>query len=204
MRWMVPARVLLLIAITVGCRSSSDNDTAPTTTTPPPALPSTELSTSSTSSPSATPSPSTTVSDPERCRSSQLRATLLPRQGAAGTSFLPIELRNVSGAACTLEGFAGVSLQNRGGQPVVADPARDPGLPPAATGARVRVQPGKSAQFVVAFNNIEPPDGAACPTVSKIAIIPPADTERLVVAVTELLAPCGEPRVGPVTPPQPS
>lgn len=133
-----------------------------------------------------------------------MRAALLPREGAAGTSFLPIELRNTSGTACTLVGYPGIALQDRGGRSVVADPAPDPDLPPAASGEPVLVEPAKSAQFLVAFGNIEPPDGGPCPTVSKLTIVLPEDTDRLVVAVTELLAPCGNARVGPITPPLPA
>lgn len=195
MRWTVPARVILMVAVAAGCSSSSDDAVAPTTVVVP-ASSTTEPPTSSTAA------PSTTAAGPGRCRTSQLQARLLPRQGAAGTSFLPIELRNVSRTACTLGGYAGVTLQNQGGASLTGDPARDPDLPPGATTAPVRVEPGRSAQFVLAFGNIEPPDGPPCPGVSRIAVTPPDETDPLVVAVTELLAPCGNERVGPITPPQ--
>ena len=203
MRWTVPARVVLMVAVAAGCSSSSDEAVTPGTVAVP-ASSTTEPSTSSTATPS-TATPSTTAAGPGRCRTSQLQARLLPRQGAAGTSFLPIELRNVSRSACTLGGYPGVTFQNQeSASPTGDPPARDPDLPPGATTNPVRVEPGRSAQFVVAFDNIEPPDGPPCPDVSRIAITPPDETDRLVVAVTELLAPCGNERVGPVTPPQPS
>lgn len=193
------ARVLLVAVLAAACSSSSEDAAGPSTTGAPPAPSTTELSTSTTSE-----VPPTTVGDPDRCRSSQLRASLLPREGAAGTSFVPIELRNASGTACTMAGYARVALQDRSGRPVVGDPASAPDLPPAATGDPVRLEPGKAAQVMVAFSNIEPPDGPPCPTVSKIAVIPPQETDPLVVGVAELMVPCGNERVGPVTPPQPS
>lgn len=52
-----------------------------------------------------------------RCHQSQLRAWLgIPGSGAAGSTFYELELSNISGQACTLYGYPGVSALTSGHQ----------------------------------------------------------------------------------------
>jgi uncharacterized protein DUF4232 len=60
---------------------------------------------------------------PARCTTAQLRVTIGPGQGAAGTAFFPLRFTNVSGRPCTLRGFPGVSSVTRRGGRRIGDPA---------------------------------------------------------------------------------
>jgi hypothetical protein len=66
-----------------------------------------------TPSPSAAATPASspsTPSGPGPCQSSALKVTLGQGGAAAGTTFYPIVFTNISGSACTLYGFPGVSF----------------------------------------------------------------------------------------------
>jgi Protein of unknown function (DUF4232) len=66
-----------------------------------------------TSSPAAVTSPTsspTTPAGPGPCQSSALKVTLGRAGAAAGTAYYPIVFTNISGSACTLYGFPGVSF----------------------------------------------------------------------------------------------
>jgi hypothetical protein len=102
-----PLALVLFAAIPVvaGCSGS------------PAARPTVKVTTKVTATPTATPtgtstgSPAATVAaGPQPCQSSALKVTLGSGNAAAGTTYYPILFTNVSGTACTLYGFPGVSF----------------------------------------------------------------------------------------------
>jgi hypothetical protein len=54
--------------------------------------------------------PSATPAGPQPCATSALRATIGSGQGAAGSSYYPIDFTNAGSASCTLYGYPGVSF----------------------------------------------------------------------------------------------
>jgi predicted small lipoprotein YifL len=71
-----------------------------------PASPSSSAPTSASSSASSSAGPSV----PPPCRTADLRVTLGPGEGAAGSTYYPVRLKNTSGHPCRTGGFGGVSL----------------------------------------------------------------------------------------------
>jgi hypothetical protein len=105
----VPARVMLGCAVIAGaallagCGSSGGAAAPPATVTvtasPNPA---TNPPTGTSGKPAATGAPA--------CATSAMSVKLGPGNGAAGSTYLPIEFTNSSGSACTLFGYPGVSF----------------------------------------------------------------------------------------------
>ncbi len=118
----------LLIA---GCGSSSGPAAAPTVTVTKTvtqtAAPSTHPSASS-SGQATSPSAS---GGPQPCATSALKVTTGAPNGAAGSSYYPIEFTNSSGASCTLYGYPGVSfVTGQGGSQIGPAASRNPTSPP--------------------------------------------------------------------------
>jgi hypothetical protein len=68
------------------------------------------------------------------CPAGSLHVTLDGRQagGAAGSTYYPVDFANVSGSACTMYGYPGVSFVTSGdgaGRQIGAAAQQDPGLP---------------------------------------------------------------------------
>jgi hypothetical protein len=94
--------------------------------------PGTRPSSSPASSPAASPRASTPVPVPAGCATSALRLGTGYQQGAAGTAFYDITFTNISGSACVLQGYPGVSLVSAGsdaGSQIGADAKRDAAAP---------------------------------------------------------------------------
>jgi hypothetical protein len=113
---------------------------------------------------------------PSRCHTTDLAVSLGPGNGAAGSTYYPLEFRNRSGQACTLFGWPGVSAY-AGGQ--VGDAAhRDVG--PEKT---VLLAPGARAsatlQVVDALNFAK----ATCRPVAvrRLRVFPPDETAAVQV-----------------------
>ncbi|MBV9379916.1 MAG: DUF4232 domain-containing protein [Streptosporangiaceae bacterium] len=68
---------------------------------------------------------------PRPCATTSLQVSMGPGQGAAGSTYIALDFKNISGAACTLYGYPGVALA--GGSPVRqigAAATRSRALPP--------------------------------------------------------------------------
>jgi predicted small lipoprotein YifL len=76
--------------------STSSSPSSPTSSAPP--------------SQSASASASSSPSVPAACRTADLRVSLGPGEGAAGSTYYPVRLKNTSGHPCRTGGFGGVSL----------------------------------------------------------------------------------------------
>jgi hypothetical protein len=102
------------------------------------ALPTGHASTGSSSQASSPASPG----GPQPCATSALKATIGSPEGAAGSSYYPIDFTNNATASCTLYGYPGVSfVTGPGGSQIGAAAARDattaPVLVTVAPGATV-------------------------------------------------------------------
>jgi Protein of unknown function (DUF4232) len=119
-----------LLMVLAGCGSKSDSTSGDTSG-------SSASGSSAAASPSDTSSSaSSSPSSPAPCRTSGLKATLGPGEGAAGSTFFALHLKNISGKPCRTGGFGGVSL--------VAGPQGSPIGAPAD-----RSQPGTVKQIVL-------------------------------------------------------
>jgi hypothetical protein len=85
---------------------------------------------------------------PGRCAASALRGSVQGSDGAAGTIWTTIGLRNSSGRTCTVKGIPGVRLLGAQGQPVTA-----PSKPEGPAGSPVVLRPGQAASFAFHFPN---------------------------------------------------
>jgi hypothetical protein len=100
----------------------------------------------------ATP-PSTTSSPggrtaPGRCAASALQGSVQGSDGAAGTIWTTIQLRNASARTCTVKGIPEVRLLGAQGQPVTA-----PSEPGGPGGSLVVLRPGQPARFAFSEPN---------------------------------------------------
>jgi Protein of unknown function (DUF4232) len=84
-----------------------------------------------------------------RCAASALASSVLGSDGAAGTIWTTVQLRNVSGRTCTVKGTPEVRLLGANGQPVTA-----PSRPDGPTGSLVVLRPGAAARFTFHEPNV--------------------------------------------------
>jgi hypothetical protein len=114
-----------------------------------------------------------------RCRSAQLRGRMLDSTGAAGTVLVSITLRNV-GAACWLQGYAGLRLANAHG--LLPTRVVHGGLAVLNQRPnRVVLGHGRFATLLVAYNHLTV--GHACPQSTRLLVRPPRQPGWVTVAV---------------------
>jgi Protein of unknown function (DUF4232) len=115
-----------------------------------------------------------------RCHTADLSGRLGFIQGAAGSRFGPLVLKNRSSHSCTLFGYIGGQLYDAAGQPMPTRIVRDHSRP-AHT---VTVAPGHSAFADLHWSAI--PSGAArsCPLPRTFAVTPPDERTQLRVRWT--------------------
>ena len=183
MRLPVTLAILAVAATISSACSSSHQPSAGSTTTatsstsvPPPSSP----STSTTASTVASSTTSTTgPSGPQACSSSQLSGSLASPNGAAGTTYYFLVLRNTGSTTCTLTGYPGVSfLTGQGGSQVGAAADRNPG-----TANRLQIPAGGSAKAELGITDATN-YGAACgiTNVGGLQVFPPNQTAAIFVA----------------------
>lgn len=172
---------LLVIATVTACSTSS------TSSTPRPAAPTPDeraaaVSPFTPSSQPATPVietprpvPSSSLREQGRCAASQLSLSVGPAQGAAGTDYQPMRLRNI-GAPCTLQGFPGVALLSSTGAPLGQPAGRN-----GSHGPTVRLATGQTAHASFGIANAGNYPAADCKSVqsTSVQVYPPGATTRL-------------------------
>jgi hypothetical protein len=84
----------------------------------------------------------------DRCHPSALQGSIQSSDGAAGTIWTTIQLRNASSRTCTVKGIPQVRLLGAQGQPVTA-----PSRPEGPAGSLVVLRPGRAASFVFHYPN---------------------------------------------------
>jgi hypothetical protein len=113
------------------------------------------------------------------CGTAELRGSLGPAEGAAGSVIAPLVLTNVGTRPCQLRGFPGVSY-------VAGDDGHQVGPAAAMSGPRggeVVLKPGAAAAAQLQMANVANFDAAVCkPTpVRGLRVYPPGDTTSLYV-----------------------
>lgn len=187
-RWIGAAAALASgVALLAACgtqpspQSSTATKTVTTTASPP----------SPPSSPSPSPSGGSS-SGPPGCATSDLHLGLGPKNGAAGSVFVPVQFTNQSGASCTLFGFPGVSFVTAVGGKQIGASANEEKTTPRRL---VTLAPGATAhallQVVVAQNF--PPAKCKLVTAHWLKVYPPGETHAAYLRYTA--ATCSNPDV---------
>lgn len=167
---------------TVAVGSSTSAPATPTvaSTSPSSAAPPTSTPTSaSTSSSSPRPVSTTTAAALRLCATSQLAASLGSGNGTAGTDYYGLNLRNVSSAACFVQGYPGVSFVAGADGHRVGNPAERV----AGSAPRVVLTPQRSAVATLAVVDAGN-YGTACQLTPVLGfrVYPPDQTAALYVA----------------------
>ena len=126
----------------------------------------------------------TAPSGPPPCATSALRVSVSASQGvAAGSSYYPIVFTNISGAACTLYGYPGVSFVAAAGGSQIGIPATEN---PAHPRQLITLAAGQAAhaelQVVNAGNY--PPANCGMVTAHWLRVYPPNQTAPLYASFT--------------------
>jgi hypothetical protein len=159
---MRPARIIAAVALATAVAATGSYLAVSTTAHPsaPSQPPATAPPVSST--PTGTPQPgtgpdlppSTTNQSgspaPSRCAASALRGSVQASDGAAGTIYTTIGLRNLSARACTVKGIPQVRLPNDEDQ---SQPLTAPSVPGGPAGSLVMLRPGGAARFTFSRPN---------------------------------------------------
>ncbi|MEY2452250.1 MAG: hypothetical protein QOD92_1824 [Acidimicrobiaceae bacterium] len=105
-----------------------------------------------------------------------------------------VSVKNLSSAPCTLYGFPGASFINNHGE--IFDPGtiRADRVP-----ARVLVPPGGVARVRLNWSS-SGPDGSSCPQQAKIRLIPPDETEAVLIGTARFFTVCDRVHVDPFEP----
>jgi hypothetical protein len=179
----VGAGVLMVGAALAGCTGSAPvSSAAPVLASGSSGSAVTVTSTVTAPPPSPSVSKTPVVARPARCDAPALTLSVGTGQGAAGTNYRTLVVRNGGEQACFLRGFPGVSAADAAGKAVV-DAARDTSRP----AVRVVLEPGRAVHAVLAVRSV-PPDATACPTYSMLLVTPP--DSRRTQTVTEDVTPC--------------
>jgi hypothetical protein len=120
---------------------------------------------------------------PGPCAASGLRVGIGPPNGAAGSIYYPLQFTNVSGAACTMYGYPGVSFTVREGGPVVGGPAvRNPTFGKELVTLAAGVTVHASLQVAIAQNY----PASICDPVTAhwLQVFPPASYVPIYVSFT--------------------
>lgn len=127
------------------------------------------------------------ASDARRCQGTELRGRVASSSGAAGSITLAIQLRNVSGQACTTSGYPDLGLLRgrnslptrvkKGGIPFLKRPVK-----------RVTLAPGGVATILVMYEVVPTGNETRCPTATTLLVQPPGAGQAVRVRAT--LQPC--------------
>ena len=150
---MRPARIIATVAFAAavavtGCGAHS---TATKPSQPPSAAPQPTVTAASGGGPAAPPptaGPSGGRPVTGLCDASALAGSVLGTEGAAGTIWTTLRLRNTSSGTCTVRGIPAVRLLGAQGQPVTA-----PSLPDGPAGSPVTLRPGQAAYLTFSEPN---------------------------------------------------
>ncbi|HEY1624731.1 MAG TPA: DUF4232 domain-containing protein [Streptosporangiaceae bacterium] len=162
----------LAVAMTVAALASACSSTSSSTPGAPATPPAASQSRAGFGSPAG--------SSPVACRTSGLRITLDSSQadGAAGSTYYPLDFTNTAAAACVLDGYPGVSFvtaADKGGAQIGAAATRNQqfGL------VRVKLEPGAEAHAWLQVGTPGNYPASTCQPVTArgLRVYPPGETE---------------------------
>jgi len=133
--------------------------------------------------PAVAASASPTAAATPRCGNSAVRAWLgVPGDGAAGSTYYQLELSNISGHACTLYGYPGVSAIGPGGVQLGSAAGRSAGDPERV----VTLAKGATAHVLLQVTDTGVYSKSACEPKSAVGlkVYPPNDTAAQTVPFT--------------------
>jgi hypothetical protein len=136
--------------------------------------------------------PSVSAETAPPCPTSALRVSVSASQGAAaGSSYYPIVFTNISGAACTLYGYPGVSFVAAAGGSQIGIPATEN---PAHPRQLITLAPGQAGHAELQVVNAEnyPPANCGIVTAHWLRVYPPNQTAPLYASFTAQA--CAKPR----------
>ena len=116
---------------------------------------------------------------PAQCTTTDLKLTIGASQGAAGTSYYPLDFTNESSSACTMYGYPGVSfVTGAQGSQIGAPAGREPGIGLAM----LTLAPGATANATLAVSNVLASTSCKNPvTVNWLKVYPPDQYSALFV-----------------------
>jgi hypothetical protein len=117
-----------------------------------------------------------------RCSAAVLRGRMEPGDPGAGQRHARLVVTNTGPAPCTLYGYGGLQLLDRGGRPLPTDLIRQATPGPAL----VRLAPGASAaknlHWTIVPSENEPTDRQCEPPAATISVIPPDERQPFQVS----------------------
>ncbi len=149
--------------------------TAAPTTTASGASTTTAAPPTGTGSPSQSPTGSGTPSV-SRCHTSELAASLAPGDSGAGQRYATQALTNTSGRTCTVFGYGGLQPLDAAKRQLPITLTRDTGRPARL----VRLAPGATVGRTIHWGAV-PSGEQPCPTPAYASIIPPDETDPLLI-----------------------
>jgi|SRR5215471_15823039 len=129
---------------------------------------------------------------PAACTASQLEAGFVTSEGAAGTLFDTLQLTNVSGLSCTLNGFVTVQLLDASNAPMPTINMPGGGMLSGFPGpSPFTLGPGQSSQFVLAWSDVPVGAETSCPEAAHLALTPPGAGGAVILDIPPpAVAPC--------------
>lgn len=123
--------------------------------------------------------PAAAQTHPPACAASALKVTAGSPGAAAGSAYYPLRFRNVTGAACTLHGYPGVSLVRNSGRRIGRAARRDRAYPPSP----VYLAPGKSGHATLQVTDAlnYPPRSCRPVTAHHLKVYPPGSLTAVVI-----------------------
>jgi hypothetical protein len=164
-------------ALVAACGSAGTTAAPQGTTAAPPGAVSTRVV--NPGGPSVTAPSRSAPPSPPPCPTSALRVSVSASQGvAAGSSYYPIVFTNISGAACTLYGYPGVSFVAGAGGSQIGIPATEN---PAHPRQLITLAPGQAGHAELQVVNAENYPQANCGMVAAhwLRVYPPNQTAPL-------------------------
>lgn len=125
------------------------------------------------------------------CTTAQLKGTLGPAGAAAGSTYYAVDFTNMSGSACVLYGYPGISFVTGSGQQVGAAATEDPVFPRRLVTLAQGTTAHAELQVTVAQNY--PASDCSPVSVHRLKVYPPGQTSALYIPVTATA--CAKPAV---------
>lgn len=200
---LVPVLAASVALVTAGCGGASPATTpagtsrsGPGAAAPPAPIASGEPTTAGSTAPDAAPSPSgpsapaepsgaAGASGSQRCAAEKLTMALSPADAGAGQVYYRLTFTNTSTAACTLQGFPGVSLIQRDGSGIGVPATRE-----GTAGKRTELGPGGTAEVTLHTANQGVSDSPCWGRPDYLKVYPPGSTRALTLRTTQPLV-CG-------------